>query len=136
MLIGELARRGGCDAGTVRYYEREGLLPEPYRSASGYRRYTEAHLAVLNFVRHCRSLGMTLTEIKALQEFQRNPQAPCEGINELIDRHIARIKEQISGLSALERQLAALRECCGENISAGECGIMKTLLSGAGGKEE
>ncbi len=131
MLIGELARHTGCDTGTIRYYEREGLLQKPYRAPSGYRKYTEAHLAQLNFVRHCRSLGMTLAEIRVLQGFQANPQAPCAEINELINRQIARIQQQIEGLQALGKQLAALRTCCNADLIASECGILKALASAA-----
>jgi Cd(II)/Pb(II)-responsive transcriptional regulator len=129
MLIGELAKHAGCDAGTIRYYEREGLLQKPYRAPSGYRTYSEAHLAQLNFVRRCRSLGMTLAEIKVLQGFQANPQAPCVEINELIDRQISRIQQQIEMLHALGKQLAVLRACCDANLPAGECGILKALAS-------
>lgn len=131
MLIGELARHAGCDTGTIRYYEREGLLQKPYRAASGYRKYTDAHLVQLNFVRHCRSLGMTLAEIKLLQGFQANPNAPCAGINELIDRQIDRIQQQINVLHVLGKQLAILRNCCDTNLPASECGIMKALASAA-----
>jgi len=136
MLIGELARLAGCDAGTIRYYEREGVLDKPRRAASGYRHYAEAHLAQLNFVRHCRSLGMTLAEIRVLQGFQANPQAPCAGINELIDRQIARIRNQIEALHNLGEQLAMLRKCCDANLSASECGILKALASAAETGEE
>lgn len=131
MLIGELARHAGCEAGTIRYYEREGLLQEPHRAASGYRNYGEAHIAQLNFVRHCRSLGMTLAEIKVLQGFLANPQAPCAEISELIDRQIARIRSQIEVLQGLGEQLTALRTCCDDNLPAGQCGILKALASAA-----
>ena len=131
MLIGEIARLAGCDAGTIRYYEREGLLRKPYRAESGYRKYTEAHLAQLNFVRHCRSLGMALAEIRVLQEFQNNPDEPCAEINDLIDRQIARIHEQINMLHVLEKQLSALRNCCDTNLPAGQCGILKALTAAA-----
>lgn len=127
MLIGELSKLAGCDAGTIRFYEREGLLREPQRASSGYRNYSEAHLAQLNFVRHCRSLGMTLAEIRLLQGFQADPEAPCAEINELIDRQIARIRQQIEGLHQLEVQLAALRRCCDANLRASECGILRAL---------
>jgi DNA-binding transcriptional MerR regulator len=131
MLIGKLARHAGCDAGTIRYYEREGLLQKPYRASSGYRKYTDAHLVQLNFVLRCRALGMTLAEIKALQGFQANPGAPCAGINELIDRQIDRIQQQLKVLHVLEKQLADLRCRCDANMPAGECGIMKALSSAA-----
>jgi DNA-binding transcriptional MerR regulator len=65
MRIGELARRAGVDAQTIRYYEREGLLDAPARTAAGYRAYGPQHLERLNFVRHCRSLDMPLATLSA-----------------------------------------------------------------------
>ena len=75
MKIGELASQAGCDVQTVRFYEREGLLAEPEREASGYRRYAEPHLRRLQFIRHCRSLDIPLPEIRQLLDwFCRNSQ--------------------------------------------------------------
>lgn len=129
MLIGELARNAGCDGGTIRYYEREGLLEKPYRSPAGYRTYTDAHLMQLNFILRCRALGMPLAEIKTLQRFQANPNAPCAGISDLIDRQIQRIKEQIKVLHTLETQLSELRSSCHTITPVSECCIMKTLTT-------
>ena len=64
--IGALAKRTQCQAETIRYYEREGLLPPPARSQGNYRQYDTTHVERLSFIRHCRSLDMTLDEIRAL----------------------------------------------------------------------
>ena len=133
MLIGELARKTGCDPETIRYYEREGLLQKPSRTASGYRCYADEHLGQLNFVRHCRSLGMTLVEIRTLQRFQANPHLACTEINTLLDQHLARVHHQIEAMHHLEKQLIALRNCCHDNLTARECGILNTLISAAEG---
>jgi Cd(II)/Pb(II)-responsive transcriptional regulator len=135
MLIGELAKQAGCDTGTIRYYEREELILKPTRTESGYRHYAGIHLGQLKFVLHCRSLGMTLAEIKILQSLQTDPQAPCSEINQLLDRQIERIHQQIEGLHGLEAQLVTLRNCCQNNLSMSECGIMKTLLCASEGGE-
>ena len=66
LKIGELARMAGCQVVTIRYYEREGLLPEPARSDGNYRLYTSQHLEQLHFIRHCRSVEMTLEDIRLL----------------------------------------------------------------------
>jgi DNA-binding transcriptional MerR regulator len=55
---------------TIRYYEREGLLREPSRSEGNYRLYTDTHIERLQFIRHCRSLDMTLEEIRNLLRFR------------------------------------------------------------------
>jgi Cd(II)/Pb(II)-responsive transcriptional regulator len=135
MWIGELAKQTGCDTETIRYYEREGLLQKPSRTTSGYRSYTGEHLEQLTFVRHCRSLGMTLAEIKTLQSFQANPNLACTDINALLDRHIARVNQQTKALRRLEKQLLALRNRCHETLKASECGILNTLINAAGGRE-
>lgn len=65
MKIGELAKLTDCQVETIRYYEREGLLPEPARSEGNYRLYTQAHVERLTFIRNCRSLDMTLKKSAA-----------------------------------------------------------------------
>ena len=88
MRIGELAKQSGCDTETIRFYEREGLLSSPLRETNGYRNYTESHLVQLNFIRHCRSLGIGLPDVRILRSFQASPELACDGINELIEQQI------------------------------------------------
>lgn len=133
MRIGELSRTSGCDVETIRYYEREGLLDAPRREANGYRRYDDGHLVQLNFVRHCRSLGMGLSDVRRLREFERNPTQDCDDINRLLDRQIAQIHAQRVALEALEGQLRALRETCHHHQPASECGILQNLQQAAAG---
>ena len=71
--IGELAKRSDCKVVTIRYYEKEGLLPEPLRSSGNYRLYDEGHLERLQFIRHCRSLDMSLEEIKTILGLRAAP---------------------------------------------------------------
>ena len=134
MRIGELARLSDCDVETIRFYEREGLLAAPAREANGYRSYTEAHLVQLNFIRHCRSLGIGLPEVRILRSFQARPELACEEINQLIDRQIGRIHQQVETLRLLERQLHALRDTCHATQKASECGILRNLAQAAEGE--
>jgi Cd(II)/Pb(II)-responsive transcriptional regulator len=134
MRIGELARKGNCDVETVRFYEREQLLDEPAREANGYRLYTSAHLVQLNFIRHCRSLGMGLPDVRTLRGFQVNPTQACDDINHLIDSQIDRIHQQVESLRQLEQQLHALRDACHANQKVSECGILRTLEQAAEGE--
>ncbi len=135
MRIGELAQRSDCDVETVRFYEREGLLDLPAREANGYRRYTETHLVELKFIRHCRSLGMGLPDVRVLRSFQANPELACDDINQLIDGQIARIHQQVDSLRLLERQLHTLRETCHATRKASQCGIMRNLARAAEGED-
>ena len=128
MRIGELARLTHCDVETVRFYEREGLLDEPTRETNGYRSYTAIHAAQLNFIRHCRSLGIGLSDIRMLRRFQADPSQPCDEVNELIDNQISRIHQQIESMRVLEQQLRTLRESChAHQASSANCGIIKSL---------
>lgn len=133
MLIGQLAKQVGCDTETIRYYEHEGLLQKPSRTVSGYRNYSGAHLGQLNFIRHCRSLGMTLAEIRKLQNFRADPNLACTEINALLDQQITRVHQQVEAMHLLEKQLLSLRNCCHENLSTSECGILKNLVNAAEG---
>lgn len=134
MRIGELAKQGDCDVETLRFYEREGLLDAPAREANGYRSYTAAHLVQLKFIRHCRSLGMGLPEVRSLRSYQATPESACDEIDQLIDRQIARIHRQIESLRLLERQLHSLRDTCHASRKASECGILRTLAQAAEGE--
>ena len=131
MKIGELAAATQTPVDTVRYYEREGLLPAPPRSEGNYRVYGPAHAERLAFVRHCRSLDMTLDEIRTLLRFQDQPHADCGDVNALLDAHIGRVAARIRELRGLEKQLRALREQCAATQDAAHCGILAELASGA-----
>ena len=66
LTIGTVAKRAGVAIDTIRFYEREGLLPEPLRRASGYRSYNESAISRLRFIRRAKDLGFTLEEIRDL----------------------------------------------------------------------
>ena len=124
MKIGELAKLTDCQVETIGYYEREGLLPEPARSEGNYRLYTQTHVERLTFIRNCRSLDMTLEEIRSLLGLRDSPQDQCESVNALIDEHIHHVKARIDGLLALQEQLLDLRQRCG---GGEQCGILQQL---------
>ena len=124
MKIGELAKLTDCQVETIRYYEKEGLLPPPARSDGNYRLYTQAHTERLVFIRNCRSLDMTLEEIRSLLGLRDSPQDQCESVNALIDEHIHHVKARIDGLLALQEQLLDLRQRCG---GGNQCGILQQL---------
>jgi Cd(II)/Pb(II)-responsive transcriptional regulator len=130
MKIGELASQAGCDAQTVRYYEREGLLRAPRRETSGYRRYDEQHLRQLHFIRHCRALDIPLAEVRQLLEFAAQPGQSCAQVDGLLDRQIALVSERIRALRLLEQQLLALRRSCDGDPSHG-CAILQSFMGAA-----
>ncbi len=127
MKIGALAKSTGTPVETIRFYEREGILPVTRRSESNYRIYGASHEERLAFIRRCRSLDMALEEIRTLLRFKDAPEENCEQVNALLDDHIGHVAERIGELKDLARQLKALREQCQEVQGAVECGILKEL---------
>lgn len=127
MKIGELAKATHTQVETIRYYEREGLLTEPSRTDTNYRIYGKSHVERLVFVRHCRSLDMTLDEIRKLLHFKDNPQENCDGVNMFLDEHINHVEERVKELRKLEKQLKDLRSLCHSTQHTGRCEILKEL---------
>ncbi len=127
MKIGELAQLTGTPIETIRFYEREKLIPDAARTSGNYRIYGNEHAERLAFIRHCRSLDMALDEIRTLLSFKDAPQDNCGGVNELLDEHIGHVAQRIRELRSLEKQLKQLRELCTEAHAAQDCGILKGL---------
>ncbi|MGV6987799.1 Cd(II)/Pb(II)-responsive transcriptional regulator [Testudinibacter sp. P80/BLE/0925] len=128
MKIGDLAKQTGCAVETIRYYEREGLMPAaPRNRLNNYREYGTRHLERLVFIRRCRALEMTQDEIRELLQAKADSNASCASINDLIDRHLLHVKARIAELRALEAQLGELRSQCGEVHRMQDCGILKGL---------
>ncbi len=128
MKIGELAASAGCDVQTVRYYEREGLLEAPERDASGYRRYADRHVQRMQFIRHCRSLDVPLSDVRQLLAFAAAPEQSCAAVDQLLDEHIAQVQRKRRALVALERQLVALRKRCDGDASQ-PCAILESFMT-------
>jgi len=127
LKIGDLARATRCSVETIRFYEREGLIDEPARSVGNYRVYGPLHVERLRFIRNCRSLDMTLDEIRALLDFRDAPEQTCAEVNQILDEHIGHVADRIAELSRLKSELKELRRQCREESGAGECGILRSL---------
>jgi Cd(II)/Pb(II)-responsive transcriptional regulator len=127
MKIGKLAAESDTAVETIRYYEREGLLPPPARTESNYRSYESQHLARLQFIRYCRGLDMSLEEVRVLLRFKDSPHENCGDVNAVLDEHIGHVSRRIRELRALEKELRNLRAQCGEAREAQECGILEGL---------
>lgn len=131
MKIGALAETTGTPVETIRFYEREGLLPPPARADNNYRVYLPAHAERLAFIRQCRNLDMALDEIRALITLRESPAQDCGEINALLDEHIGHVAHRIRELRALEKDLKALRARCTAPHALADCGILNGLDGGA-----
>ena len=126
MKIGELAQQTGTPVATVRYYEQQGLLPPAARLDNNYRYYGAAHSERLQFILRCRSLDMSLAEIRALLDYKDGQEGACAHTHALLDGHIAQVQARMAELQNLQTQLQLLRaQCRAESPRA--CGILQQL---------
>jgi Cd(II)/Pb(II)-responsive transcriptional regulator len=127
MKIGEISLVTSCAVETIRYYEKEGLLPAAGRSEANYRIYGDAHLERLIFIRRCRSLDMSLEEIRTLFGLCNLGGGDCAPIDALIDGHLGHVEARIQELYALQQQLRDLRKQCASPGRLADCGVLKDL---------
>ena len=110
--IGELSKVTGCSVQTIRHYEKEQLIASAERSEGNFRLYDEAAVEHLLFIKHCRSLDLSLPEIRQLLGLSRSPGAQCDDVNRMMDRHIEQVEARIQELTKLNEQLRMLRRSC------------------------
>lgn len=127
MLIGALAEAAGVGVETVRFYEREGLIPEPPRSASGYRLYDVDAVRRLRFIRSAKRLGFTLAETKELLELRVTDTAGCDEVAARTRRKVAKVDARLRELRRIRRTLQRLLQACAENEKTGECPILDAI---------
>ena len=126
LAIGTLAKRTGTKVQTIRYYEQIGLMPEPGRTEGGQRRYGNAELDRLSFIRHSRQLGFPLDAIRELLDLSDQPDRPCEEANEIAYRQLQQVEKRIARLEALRTELGRMvHECSGGRTA--DCRVLEVL---------
>jgi len=129
LTIGELAKRGGVNLETVRYYERKGLLPKPPRTSSGYRAFPADAVRRIRFIKRAQELGFSLREIEELLALRVRPGSTMAHVRECAATKVADIEEKIRTLKSMKKALEGLTAtCCGDG-AAGDCPILESLSS-------
>lgn len=132
MKIGELAKLANCSVETIRYYEKEGLIPEAERQDNNYRNYTQQHLARLRFIRNCRVLDLNHDEIRELLKLMEPSEGECGSVNHVLDEHLEHVRNRIVKLQQLEKQLVRLHDFCQQRCQDDDpkemCGILQGLF--------
>jgi MerR family copper efflux transcriptional regulator len=128
LTIGAVAKRVGVAIDTIRYYEREGLLPEPVRRASGYRSYDESAVAQLRFIRRAKLLGFTLEEIRDLLALSADRQRGVEAVKQRAQHRLAAIEMRIVELQRVRDGLEQLVEACPGHGAPEDCPILRALV--------
>jgi DNA-binding transcriptional MerR regulator len=110
LKVSEVAERAGVSSDAVRFYEREGLLPSPPRSPSGYREYDDSATHRIHFIKGAQGVGLRLSEIRELLEIQDRGACPCGHTRTLVKRRLQAIDAELRRLSRLRAELAAMAE--------------------------
>ncbi|MGY1830484.1 heavy metal-responsive transcriptional regulator [Geodermatophilus sp. SYSU D01180] len=110
LRVAELASAAGVPTDTVRYYERVGLLPEPERTAAGYRSYDAGAVDRLHFIRGAQRLGLRLSDIRALLAVRDTGTCPCEPAEQLLRRRLDEVDAEIARLVALRTEMRAMAD--------------------------
>ncbi len=126
MRIGQLSKKTGCNIETIRYYEKRGLLPNPPRTAGGYRLYDSDHLKRLTFVRRSRDLGFSMAEIEKLLSLVDEHQLTCHDMHQQTLAHLGGVQSKIADLKRLERVLTEIASKCSDG-TVPECPIIDAL---------
>jgi MerR family copper efflux transcriptional regulator len=127
LTIGTVAKRAGVAIDTIRYYEREGLLPEPLRRASGYRSYNETAISRLRFIRRAKDLGFTLEEIRDLLALSADRHRGVKAVRERAQQRLSSIDARIAELTRIRRGLEQLIEACPGRGDPEQCPILRAL---------
>jgi MerR family transcriptional regulator, copper efflux regulator len=124
---GQLSKQARVNGETLRFYEAEGLMPEPPRSASGYRKYPNSAIQRLRFIKSAKALGFTLRDIRELLDLQEEPGSSCRHVRRKAEAKLADVDEKIRYLCEIRRALVkVMKNCSGEGpVSA--CSILETL---------
>ena len=127
MKIGELAHRAEVGIDTVRYYERQGLLPAPERLASGYRRYDQSDVARLRFVRRAKALGFTLVEIRELLALSGRREDDMGGLKAAAIEKLTDVEAKLAELTRIRNGLKTLVASCPGHGALDQCPILNAL---------
>lgn len=133
MKIGELGKATGLTTKTIRFYEAEGLLPDPGRTNSGYRVYRRDDAKRLEFIRKAKRLGLSLEEIRGILLLHDRREPTCVHVRLLLDQKLAQIAKVITDLQEFHSELATIRDRAGATLDCGPSGgRICGIIEGAG----
>ena len=126
LLRAGLARATGCNLETIRYYEKIGVMPDPPRSAKGFRVYDDSHVRRLRFVMRMRELGFALEEVRGFLTLVDGETQTCAEVLERTQSHLADVRAKIADLKGIEKTLADTAALCsGDDVP--DCPVLDAL---------
>lgn len=131
----DLARQSGINLESIRFYEKQGLLPKPPRTASGYRVFSPESVRRVRFIKRAQGLGFTLREIQQLLALRDHPDTACAEVRQQAEAKIADITEKMKALGSMKRELARLAHACAGIHRPHSCPILTNLEGVKGGRK-
>ncbi|MDQ3027613.1 MAG: MerR family transcriptional regulator [Pseudomonadota bacterium] len=129
MTIGRLAKVLGVNVETIRYYQRRGLIEEPQRPSTGYRKYTALTIARMHFIRRAQQLGFSLADVERLIKLEDG--RSCREVRLIAEDKYTALERQIAELERMRHSLEKLIDACKSNRSRKACPIITLLVSTA-----
>jgi len=126
LSIGKLSVETGVNIETIRYYEREDLMPEPFRTDGGHRIYDEVHMERLAFIRRCRDLGFPIEDIRSLLSMT-DKNEHCSSMRPTATSHLALVRAKIKALREMERSLKTILDSC-KDCRTPSCNVSNALF--------
>jgi MerR family copper efflux transcriptional regulator len=130
MHIGDVAKRSGIPAPTIRFYEAEKLITRPARSEAGYRLYSERILDELTFIRRAQGMGLTLEETREILSIGRSGTKPCSRVTAICVSHLAEIDRRMKELEEFRSRLLAAHRMATTECGFTAEGFCRAILSG------
>lgn len=127
LTIGQVAKEAGVHVETVRYYERQGLIPEPPRRASGYRQYSPDFVRRIRFIKRAQTLGFSLKEIAELLALRVESEGVCNEVKRHTEQKITGIEQKIETLQRMKDVLVELVASCDQREPTDACPILAAL---------
>lgn len=127
LTIGQVAKHAGVTVETLRFYEKQGLIPSPIRNASGYRVYEAAMVKRVRFIQRAKDLGFTLKEIGELLNLRQTRETSCLQVRQVAQTKVTEIDQKLQELQRMRRALTLLATRCEVEGTLGECPILDVL---------
>ena len=126
--IGKLSAASGCSRETIRYYEKQELLPRSHRTLGGHRQYDEEQYKLLIFILRARQLGFSQPDVRLLLQMADPSHTRCDVVHELASHQLDSVQSKIKILKKLEITLRELIADCETDVGARECPMIESLL--------
>lgn len=124
LSIGTLAKECGLTVEAIRYYEKQGLMPKPHRTESGYRFYKATDIDRLSFILRLKRLGFSLKEIRELLLLKSAPEKNHQQIHQLAEEKLEDIEHRIKDMLRVRHDLVTLLKSCSKAHQDSSCPIL------------